>query len=463
MTSTTQQPAPLHVVVLAAGQGKRMHSDLPKVLQPLAGRPLLAHVLRMAGELAPAGIHVVHGHGGDRVQEAFAHASVAWAHQAEQLGTGHALMQAMPAIADERVVLVLYGDVPLIRAPTLQRLVDAARGDRLALLTAVVPDPTGYGRIVRAANGVVTRIVEEKDATPEERALTEVNTGLLAAPARRLRQWLGLLGRANAQGEYYLTDVVAHAVAEGVEVAAVAAPDEREIHGINDKLQLAQAEAYYRQREAEALLRAGVTLADPARIDVRGRLDCGRDVYIDVNVVFEGDVLLGDRVRIGPNCVIRDTEIGQDSEVYACSVVEGANIGRGCRVGPFARLRPETVLLARARVGNFVEVKKSRVGEESKVNHLSYVGDAEIGARVNVGAGTITCNYDGAQKHRTVIEDGAFIGSGSELVAPVTIGAGAYIGSGSTITRDAPPGQLTLARTRQTTIPAWKPPDKRRG
>jgi bifunctional UDP-N-acetylglucosamine pyrophosphorylase / glucosamine-1-phosphate N-acetyltransferase len=462
MTSTSQ-PAPLHVVVLAAGQGKRMHSDLPKVLQPLAGKPLLAHVLRTAGELGPAGIHVVHGHGGERVQEAFAHATVAWAHQAEQLGTGHALMQAMPGIGDERVVLVLYGDVPLVRAPTLQRLVDAARGDRLALLTAELPDPTGYGRIVRAADGAVTRIVEEKDATPQQRALREINTGLLAGPARRLRQWLGRLDRGNAQSEYYLTDVVALAVADGVGVTAVAAPDASEIHGINDKAQLAQAEAHYRQRHAETLLRGGVTLADPARIDVRGHLHCGRDVYIDVNVVFEGDVLLGDRVRIGPNSVVRDSEIGDDAEVYACSVVEGAHVGRGCRVGPFARLRPETVLQPRARVGNFVEVKKSRVGEDSKVNHLSYVGDAEIGAGVNVGAGTITCNYDGANKHRTVIEDGAFIGSGSELVAPVTIGAGAYVGSGSTITRDAPPGQLTLARARQTTIPAWKAPAKRQG
>ena len=459
MTRTRQSE--LSVVILAAGQGRRMHSDLPKVLQPLAGRPLLAHVIDTAIELDAAAIHVVHGHGGEQVQAAFAgDARLRWAHQAEQLGTGHALMQAMPAIPDDHVVLVLYGDVPLVRARSVDQLVALARAGALALLTATLPDPTGYGRIVRDGAAKVAGIVEEKDATPAQRAIREINTGLLAAPAKLLRGWLGQLGRSNAQGEYYLTDVAALAVRDKLSVETVHVADAGEIYGVNDKLQLAEAEAIHRRRHAEALMRGGVTLADPARVDVRGRLTCGRDVSIDVNVVFEGEVTLGDRVRIGPNSYIRDCEIGADTEVFACSFVEDARIGRGCRIGPFARLRPEVVMDDEARVGNFVEVKKSHIGAGSKVNHLSYVGDARIGAKVNVGAGTITCNYDGAAKHLTVIEDGAFIGSGTELVAPVTIGAGAYIGSGSTITADAPPGQLTLARARQTTVSGWKPPRK---
>jgi bifunctional UDP-N-acetylglucosamine pyrophosphorylase/glucosamine-1-phosphate N-acetyltransferase len=460
MTRTPRQSA-LTVVILAAGQGRRMHSDLPKVLQPLAGRPLLAHVIDTAVELDAAGIHVVHGHGGEQVQAAFAgDARLRWAHQAEQLGTGHALVQAMPDVADDHVVLVLYGDVPLVRARSVEQLVGHARAGALALLTATLPDPVGYGRIVRDGAGKVAGIVEEKDATPAQRAIDEINTGLIAAPAKLLRGWLGRLGRNNAQGEYYLTDVAALAVHDGVAVETVRIADAGEVWGVNDKLQLAEAEAIHRRRHAEALMRAGVTLADPARVDVRGRLTCGRDVWIDVNVVFEGAVTLGDRVRVGPNSYVRDCEIGADSEVFACSFIEDARIGRGCRIGPFARLRPEVVMDDEARVGNFVEAKKSRIGAGSKVNHLSYVGDATIGAKVNVGAGTITCNYDGAAKHRTVIEDGAFIGSGTELVAPVTIGAGAYIGSGSTITKNAPAGELTLARARQTSIPGWKPPRK---
>ena len=463
MTRTPMQTE-LSVVILAAGQGRRMHSDLPKVLQPLAGRPLLAHVIDTAIELDAAAIHVVHGHGGEQVQAAFAgDALLRWAHQAEQLGTGHALMQAMPGIPNEHVVLVLYGDVPLVRARSVERLASHARAGALALLTATLPDPAGYGRIVRDAASNVAGIVEEKDATPAQRAIHEINTGLIAAPAKLLRGWLGQLGRGNAQGEYYLTDVAALAVRDKVAVETVHVADATEICGVNDKVQLAEAEAIYRRRHAEALMRGGVTLVDPARIDVRGRLSCGRDVSIDVNVVFEGEVTLGDRVRIGPNSYICDSEIGADTEVFACSFVEDARIGRGCRIGPFARLRPEVVMDDGARVGNFVEVKKSQIGAGSKVNHLSYVGDASIGAKVNVGAGTITCNYDGAAKYRTVIEDGAFIGSGTELVAPVTIGAGAYIGSGSTITSDAPAGQLTLARARQTSIPGWKPPRKHGG
>jgi bifunctional UDP-N-acetylglucosamine pyrophosphorylase/glucosamine-1-phosphate N-acetyltransferase len=447
----------LSVVILAAGQGKRMHSDLPKVLQPLAGKALLAHVIETATELSAAGIHIVHGHGGEHVQAAFAtNDALAWAHQREQLGTGHAVMQALPNVPDDHVLLVLYGDVPLVRAETLRQLVDAARDDSLALLTATPADPTGYGRIVRDASGGLSSIVEEKDATSAQRAIGEINTGLLAAPARRLRGWLSKVGRNNAQGEYYLTDIVALAVREGLKVVAVQAPDAAEVHGINDKLQLAEAEAIHRHRHAEALMRGGVTLADPARIDVRGHLKCGRDVYIDVNCVFVGEVTLGDRVRIGPGTYISDSEIGAESEVFACTVIERAQIGRGCRLGPFARLRPEVVMDTESRVGNFVEVKKSRIGKGSKVNHLSYIGDATLGAKVNVGAGTITCNYDGTSKYHTVIEDGAFIGSGTELVAPVTVGAGAYIGSGSTITKDAPASALTLARARQVTVPNWK-------
>ena len=447
----------LSVVILAAGQGKRMHSDLPKVLQPLAGRSLLAHVIDTATELSAARIHIVHGHGGEQVQAAFpANEGLSWAHQAEQLGTGHAVMQAVPNVPDDHVVLVLYGDVPLVRAETLRALVERARDDSLALLTAMPPDPTGYGRIVRDPSGNVSSIVEEKDATPAQRVIGEINTGLMAAPAKRLRAWLSKVGRNNAQGEYYLTDIVALAVRDGVTVSAVPAPQASEVHGINDKLQLAEAESIYRSRHAEALMRQGVTLADPARIDVRGHLQCGRDVYIDVNCVFVGVVTLGDRVRIGPNTYISDSELGADTEVFACTVIEEAHIGRGCRLGPFARLRPNVVMDTEARVGNFVEVKGSHIGERSKVNHLSYVGDTTVGNAVNIGAGTITCNYDGKHKYRTIIEDGAFIGSGTELVAPVTIGAAAYIGSGSTITKDAPPGELTLARARQVTVQNWK-------
>jgi len=441
MTKGKTRHRDLSVVILAAGQGKRMHSDLPKVLQPLAGKALLAHVIETATELSAATIHIVHGHGGEQVQAAFAaNAALSWAQQAEQLGTGHAVMQAMPNIPDDHVVLVLYGDVPLVRAASLQQLVDRARQDSLALLTAMPLDPTGYGRIVRDASGSLSSIVEEKDATPAQRAIGEINTGLMAAPAKRLRGWLAKVGRNNAQGEYYLTDIVALAVRDGVEVSAVPASEASEVHGINDRVHLAEAETIHRRRHADALMRQGVTLADPARIDVRGHLKCGRDVYIDVNCVFAGEVTLGDRVRIGPHTYISDSEIGADSEVFACTLIERAQIGRGCRLGPFARLRPEVVMDTEARVGNFVEVKKSRIGKGSKVNHLSYVGDATLGAKVNVGAGTITCNYDGKHKHHTVIEDGAFIGSGTELVAPVTVGAGAYIGSGSTITKDAPPG-----------------------
>jgi bifunctional UDP-N-acetylglucosamine pyrophosphorylase/glucosamine-1-phosphate N-acetyltransferase len=397
------------------------------------------------------------------VREAFAGApGLAWALQAEQKGTGHAVQQAIGAVPDDHLVLVLYGDVPLVTPATLERLLAPARRGALSVLTAEFADPTGYGRIVRDGEGAVARIVEHKDASAAERALREVNTGLMAAPARDLKRWLALLRNDNAQGEYYLTDCVGSAVAEGREVQGVAAASEAEVHGVNDRAQLARAEAIVRARLAEQLLEAGVTLADPLRFDLRGTLDCGQDVAIDVGCVFEGRVVLGDRVRIGPYCVLRDVEVGADTRIDSHSSIDGARIGRDCRVGPYARIRPESVLGDAAHVGNFVELKKSELGAGAKANHLAYVGDATVGKDVNVGAGTITCNYDGANKHRTVIGDGAFIGSNSSLVAPVTIGAGATIGAGSVITKDAPAGELTVARGKQTTIAGWKRPAKQK-
>jgi bifunctional UDP-N-acetylglucosamine pyrophosphorylase/glucosamine-1-phosphate N-acetyltransferase len=455
-------PAPLSIVILAAGQGKRMQSDLPKVLQPLAGQPLLRHVLDTARALKPDALHVVHGHGGEQVRAAFGDADLQWALQAEQKGTGHALAQAMPAIPDGHRVLVLYGDVPLLRADTLASLLALADERALALLTVTLADPTGYGRIVRNARGAVQRIVEQKDASAAQLRIRAGNTGVLAASAKRLRGWLAKLRTNNAQGEYYLTDVIAMAVKDGVAVRPLPAADENEVLGVNDRLQLAQLEAAMRARHARAALLAGATLADPARFDQRGTLVLGRDVFIDVNVVLEGDVVLGDRVRIGPQCVVRDMHIGADSQVHAGSVLESARIGAGCQVGPFARLRPGTVLADGVHIGNFVEVKNSQVGRGSKANHLTYLGDADVGAGVNVGAGTITCNYDGANKSRTVIGDGAFLGSGNMLVAPVTIGANATTGAGSTITADAPAGRLTLARARQVTIEGWQRPAKKK-
>jgi len=451
---------PLEIVVLAAGQGKRMHSALPKVLHPLAGRPLLAHVLETAQTLRPERIVVVHGHGGDAVQAAFPAAPLSWVDQSERLGTGHAVLQALPQISGDADVLVLYGDVPLVRAETLGELVRATRGG-LAILTAEAPDPSGYGRIVRDARGRVARIVEQKDASPEELRLREVNVGFLCAPARRLSAWLARVGKRNAQGEYYLTDIIALAVAEGLEVAAVKAPDWLEVAGVNSKRELALLERALQRRAAERLLDSGVTLADPERIDVRGSLECGRDVAIDVNCVFEGSVRLGERVRIGPNCVLRNVTLEADTEVHAFSLLEEAQVGARCRIGPYARLRPGAVLEQEVHIGNFVEVKASRLGAGSKANHLAYIGDAQVGSRVNIGAGTITCNYDGLGKHRTVIEDDCFIGSDSTLVAPVTIGRGSYIGAGSTISKDTPAGQLTVARAKQVSLPSWKPRKKK--
>ena len=452
----------LEILVLAAGQGKRMRSQLPKVLHPLAGRPLLAHVLDTARALSPRKIVVVHGHGAELVKQAFQKDSLEWVLQAEQLGTAHAVMQAMPHVGADADVIVLYGDVPLVRAATLKRLLESAR-DGLAVLTADLDDPLAYGRIVRDASGRVKRIVELRDANETERAIREINAGFYALSAKRLGAWLKKIDNRNAQKEYYLTDLVGLAVAEGVPVSAVKAEHPWEAAGVNSKRELADLERQYQKLRADELLEAGVTLADPARLDVRGRLECGRDVAIDVNCVFEGEVKLADGVRIGANCVLRDIAIGAQTEVLPFSHLENSTVGERCRIGPFARLRPGADLAEDVHVGNFVEVKASRLGVGTKANHLSYIGDAEVGERVNIGAGTITCNYDGAAKNRTIIEDDCFIGSDATLVAPVRIARGSYIGAGSTINEDTPAGQLTVARARQVAIPHWKPPAKKKG
>jgi bifunctional UDP-N-acetylglucosamine pyrophosphorylase/glucosamine-1-phosphate N-acetyltransferase len=459
MAARPKKLQPLSVVILAAGQGKRMNSALPKVLHPLAGRPLLAHVLDCAATLGPAATYVVYGHGGEQVRAALPDAPVTWVLQAEQRGTGHAVQQAMPAIPDDHRVLVLYGDVPLINAATLRELLTLAGPKSMSLLTVMLGDPTGYGRIVRS-RGAVQRIVEQKDASAAQRRIREGNSGVLAAPAGLLKKWLAKLKSDNAQREYYLTDIVAMAVRDRVRVVPLVAATEAEVLGVNDKLQLAQLEAEYRRQRAQLLLRAGVTLIDPARIDIRGDVQVGRDVTLDVNVVLDGPIRLDDGVRIGPNCVLNNVRVGAGTHIKANCVIERADIGRRCEIGPFARVRPDSRLQDEVHLGNFVEIKKSDIGAGSKVNHLSYVGDTDIGGRANVGAGTITCNYDGANKWRTEIGDGAFIGSGTMLVAPVKIGAGATIGAGSTITRDAPEGKLTLERARQQTIDGWQRPRK---
>ena len=452
---------PLSIVILAAGQGKRMKSDLPKVLQPLAGKPMLSHVIATAKALRPDAIHVVHGHGGELVKQALANEPVNWVLQAEQLGTGHAVAQAIPAIPDDHQALILFGDVPLVRTATLERLVAPAGPRSLGLLTVVLDNPAGYGRIVRDNVGNVVRIVEEKDANTKERAIREINTGLMIAPAGALRGWLAALKNDNAQGEYYLTDVILMAVRADMKVNAVISPTEAEVLGVNDKVQLAQLEATLRAERANALMLEGVTLADPARVDIRGEVSVGRDVFIDVNVVMVGKVEIGDRARIGPNCYLKDCRIGADTELHPNCVIDRTSIGARCSIGPFARMRPGAELHDEVHIGNFVEVKNSVVGEGSKANHLTYLGDATVGRKVNVGAGSVTVNYDGANKWRTEIGDNAFIGSGSMLVAPVKIGAGANTGAGSTITKDAPEGKLTVARARQVTLEGWKRPEKK--
>ena len=455
----------LDIVILAAGQGKRMNSALPKVLHPLAGKSLVRHVVDAARSLNPGRIVVIYGHGGEAVREALVAPDINFAKQEPQLGTGHAVMQALPLLTNpgaDDLTLVLYGDVPLTRPESLKALVDAAAGGKLAILTVDLMDATGYGRIVRGAGGAIERIVEHKDASAAERAIREVNTGIMAVPTQRLAGWLKRLSNSNAQGEYYLTDIVAMAVAEGVAVTSAQPSAEWETLGVNSKVQLAELERTHQGNIARSLLEQGVTLMDPARIDVRGMLSTGRDVTIDVGCVFEGDVVLGNDIYIGPNCFLRNVRVRAGTRIEAFSHLDEAEVGAHCRIGPYARLRPGAQLDEHVHIGNFVEVKKSTIGAGSKANHLAYVGDSEVGQKVNIGAGTITCNYDGINKSKTIIGDGAFIGSDATLVAPVTIGAGAYIGAGSTITKEAPAGKLTLTRAKQTTVESWKPKAKKK-
>jgi bifunctional UDP-N-acetylglucosamine pyrophosphorylase / glucosamine-1-phosphate N-acetyltransferase len=452
--------SPLNIVILAAGKGTRMQSRLPKVLHPLAGRPLLAHVLAKARALKADRCIVVYGHGGEAVPAAFADSGATFVLQEPQLGTGHALQQALPHLLPGGHTLVLYGDVPLTGTDTLARLI-AEPGDRLSMLTVLLDDPTGYGRVVRKKNGTIVRVVEEKDASTSEKRIREVNTGVMHAPSARLAAWLPQLRNANAQKEYYLTDAIALAIASGVRVDAIQPTHDWEVLGVNSKDQLAHLERIFQLDEARRLMRAGVTIADPWRFDLRGELACGEDVFIDVNCIFEGTVKLADGVRVGAGCVLKNVEAGPGTEFAPYCHLDGADIGAGCRIGPYARLRPGTELADEVHIGNFVETKATIVGRGSKANHLAYLGDTTMGSGVNIGAGTIVCNYDGANKFRTVIEDNAFIGSDTQLVAPVTVGRGATIGAGSTITADAPAGELTLSRARQTTIAGWLRPVKK--
>ena len=456
----------MNVVILAAGMGKRMQSALPKVLHPLAGKPLLQHVIDTARQLRPSKLCVIYGHGGAAVPEMVAglaaagEAPIDTALQQPQLGTGHAVMQAVPQLDENVPTLVLYGDVPLTTGDSLRRLVDAAGADKLGILTVEQANPFGLGRIVRE-NGRIVRIVEEKDASDTERAIREINSGILVVPTRHLKRWLAALSNNNAQGEYYLTDIVAQAVADGIEVVSASPAGEWEVAGVNSKVQLAELERRHQLNIANALLERGVTLMDPARIDVRGELVCGRDVVIDVGCVFEGRVELADGVKVGPHCVLVNATVGAGATIKPFCHIENAVVGAASQIGPYARLRPGTELGQDVHIGNFVEVKNSQVGAHSKANHLAYVGDATVGSRVNIGAGTITCNYDGANKFRTVIEDDAFIGSDSQLVAPVTVGKGATLGAGTTLTKDAPAGKLTISRPKQITIDGWSRPVKK--
>ena len=449
----------MNVVILAAGQGKRMNSDLPKVLHRLAGTPLLGHVLVAARALKPSRIVIVYGHGGEAVRAMFdAQSDLVWVKQEPQLGTGHAVMQALPLLDDKQPTLVLYGDVPLIRATTLARLIEVA-GKGVGLLTVEPDDSEGYGRIVRS-RGKVTRIVEEKDATPKQREIREVNTGIMVVPTKKLKTWLNALKNDNAQKEYYLTDVIAAAVAAKVAVGTEQPGADWETLGVNSKTHLADLERFYQYETASLLLEKGVTLADPDRLDVRGKLTFGRDVSIDINCIFEGEVVLGDGVVVGPHCLLRNVRVAAGTRIEAYCHFEDAVIGANCRLGPYARIRPGTRLAEDVHIGNFTEVKNSDIGAGSKANHLSYVGDSSVGRNVNIGAGTITCNYDGANKHRTIIEDDVFIGSDTQLVAPIRVGKGATLGAGTTLTRDAPPGELTVSRAKQVSIPGWKRPVK---
>ena len=452
----------LGVVILAAGQGSRMKSSLPKVLHALAGKPMLAHVVATAKALHPQKIVVVYGHGGEQVREQLADAELDWALQADQLGTGHAVQQAMAQLSTVDQVLVLYGDVPLIQPATLTRLLRVTEGSAFGMLTVTLDEPAGYGRVVRDTQDKILRIVEHRDASPDELAIHEVNVGIMLIKRAQLQQWLSQLQCNNAQGEYYLTDIIASAVSEGVAIATTQPEDMLEVMGVNDRLQLALLERHYQQRQAEQLMRAGVTLLDPARLDIRGTVIAAQDVVIDANVILEGEVTLGEGVRIGAHSIIRHSSIGAGSLIKEHSHIDGAQIGAHCQIGPFARIRPGTALAQECHVGNFVELKNAQVDAASKINHLSYVGDASVGTKVNIGAGTITCNYDGANKHRTVIGNNVFIGSDTQLVAPVTVEDGATIGAGSTITATAPAEALTLSRTKQRTVTGWKRPVKER-
>ena len=449
----------LEIVILAAGQGTRMRSALPKVLHPVAGNSMLGHVIHSARQLDPQRIHVVIGHGADAVRERLAADDLNFVLQDKQLGTGHAVAQAVPFISAD-TVLILYGDVPLIEVETLQRLLQKVGPEQLGLLTVELDDPTGYGRIVRDATGQVTAIVEQKDANEAQRAITEGNTGILAVPAQRLGDWMSRLSNNNAQGEYYLTDVIAMAVGDGLVVATEQPHDAMEVQGANDRKQLAELERHYQLRAARRLMAQGVTLRDPSRFDIRGEVSVGRDVIIDINVILEGRVVIEDDVVIGPNCVIKDSTLGKGVVIKANSHIDGAIMGEGSDAGPFARLRPGSVLEARAHVGNFVELKNAHLGEGAKAGHLTYLGDAEIGARTNIGAGTITCNYDGANKYQTTIGDDVFIGSNNSLVAPVSIGDGSNTAAGSTINQNVDKSQLAVARARQRNIDGWKRPVK---
>lgn len=450
----------LNIVILAAGKGTRMHSDKPKVLHSIAGKSMLQHVIDTATALQPTQRVVVYGHGGEMVPQALAQTSAMFVLQEPQLGTGHAVQQALPQLDNDSITLVLYGDVPLIQLDTLKKMLTDTNS--LTLLTQYLDNPKGYGRIVRNASNNVTGIVEEKDATPEQRQIQEINTGILAVPTALLRGWLGNLRNENAQGEYYLTDIVAMAAAQGVKINAVHPAHAWEVMGINSKIQLAELERLWQLEQANKLLLLGVTLADPARLDIRGQLTCDRDVEIDVGCIFEGHVHLGKGVKVGAYSVISNTHIAARTQIAPYSHIDQATVGEQCHIGPFARIRPGSTLHNDVHIGNFVEIKNSEIADHSKANHLSYIGDATVGSRVNIGAGTITCNYDGANKFRTVIEDDAFIGSDSQLVAPVTIGRGATIGAGSTITKDAPAGELTLSRTKQFSISGWQRPIKKK-
>lgn len=446
----------LHVMILAAGKGQRMMSDLPKVLHPIGGKPMLEHVIETAQQLNPQAIDVVYGNGGNKVAEILQHLPVHWVEQQQLLGTGHAVMQALPQCQDDERVLILYGDVPLITAKSLQLLLEKTPNDGLGLIVAELADATGFGRIIRNQQGHITAIIEHRDATESQRAIKEINTGIITTTARNLKKWLPQLKNANAQKEYYLTDIIALAASENLSISGATAFSSEEIQGVNDRCQLAALERHYQRRIAKELMYSGVGIADPERIDIRGEVSIAPDVFLDINVILEGHVVIGKNSRIGPNVMLKNVEIGDNVEILAHSVIEGAVIDDNCQIGPFARVRPDTVIAAGVKLGNFVEVKKTFLGRESKAHHFGYLGDAIIGSHVNIGAGTITCNYDGKNKYQTQIADNAFVGANSTLVAPVSIGKNATIGAGSTITHDAPPDTLTLARARQATIKGWR-------